>query len=270
MTQIAPLTDRGVLVLHGVDRVTFLNGLISQDVTKVTTEQPLYGCLLTPQGKYFADFFIIMRDDAIMLDVPLVRKDAVLQRLNMFVLRSKVTIADVSSDHKIYAVWNGTIANGYADPRYSGLGQRVISTSILDTNTILDVYHTWRLQHGVADVTDFEIERTALLEANLDQLHGIAWEKGCYMGQELTARTHYRGLIKKRLLPFQFDGDAPVYDTPIMIGNDTIGHTRSTSNGYGLALMKMEFADAAWGGSATVNGMDITILKPEWFELKVA
>lgn len=263
---IAQLTDRGVIAVSGDDRVTFLNGLISQDVTKVTPEQPLYGCLLTPQGKYFADFFIIIRDEQILLDVHASRKEAVINRLKMFVLRSRVTLSDVSEQYKIYAAWNDApLLNSYNDPRTSTMGLRVCSTDDVQTSADLDAYHAWRIQHGAPDVADFDLERTALLEANLDLLHGVAWDKGCYMGQELTARTHYRGLIKKRLLPFTFIGDAPAHDTPLMIGSDTIGHTRSVASGHAMALVKMEYADQAWGGEATLNGVPVQMLKPDWF-----
>jgi folate-binding Fe-S cluster repair protein YgfZ len=99
----------------------------------------------------------------------------------------------------------------------------------------------------------------------MDMLHGIDWEKGCYMGQELTARTHYRGLIKKRLLPFRFDGAAPDYDTPLMMGEETIGHVRSIAHNVGMALVKMEFTEAAWAQDSAVNGQSACLLKPDWF-----
>ncbi|HEY1097028.1 MAG TPA: folate-binding protein [Alphaproteobacteria bacterium] len=263
---IAHLTDRSVIAVSGDDRITFLNGLISQDMMKVTPEQPLYGCLLTPQGKYFADFLIIAHDDQILLDVHVSRKDAVINRLKMFVLRSKVTLSDAGEQYKIYAAWHDApLLNGYNDPRYSGLGLRVCTADTVVTSAGLEDYHAWRIQNGVPDVADFDLERTALLEANLDLLHGVAWDKGCYMGQELTARTHYRGLIKKRLLPFTFSGNAPAHDTPLMIGTDTIGHTRSIAGNHGMALIKMEYADRAWGGDATLGGQTVIFSKPAWF-----
>ncbi len=262
------LTDRGVIAIAGNDRVEFLNGLISQDVTKVTPEQPLYGCLLTPQGKYFADFFIIMRDEQILLDVAASRVDAVINRLNMFVLRSKVTITHVSADYHAYAHRDTILLCPdlvYQDPRRAAIGNRIIGQFTCETDATLEDYHAWRIQNGVPDITDFDLERTALLEANLDLLHGIAWDKGCYMGQELTARTHYRGLVKKRLLPFVFHGAVPAFDSELRLGDQVIGHTRSTAGSYGMALVKLEFADAAWNGGCIINDMQIDLLKPEWF-----
>lgn len=267
---IAHLADRGVLSVGGPDAVPFLNGLISQDVTKVTPERPLYGCLLTPQGKYFADFFIILQDDAILLDVSADRLDAVLQRLNMFRLRSKVVLSDVSDDYRIYAAWNAerqTTLPGlwYDDPRWAGLGQRGLTQMDVAADATLADYHDHRARHGAPDVADFEIERTALLEANIDKLNGIAWDKGCYMGQELTARTHYRGLVKKRLLPFAFTGAAPAFDSELRLNDVVIGHARGTASSHGLALVKLEHAEPAWAGSVTVNGQIVTLLKPDWF-----
>lgn len=271
MTRIAHLTDRGVLRVAGVDAISFLNGLISQDVTKVTAEQPLYGCLLTPQGKYFADFMILLDGDAVLLDMPLVRVEPVLQRLKMFVLRSKVTISNVTNNYNVYASWpKGESFLGYTDPRLAVLGKRISTELDIVANASLDDYHVWRIQNGVPDVADFELERTALLEANLDRLHGIAWDKGCYMGQELTARTHYRGLVKKRLLPFRFDGDAPSYDTELHLGDQVIGHTRSTAGSYGMALVKLDSQEALFDSEShiTVANTIITIEKPEWFVIQ--
>lgn len=270
---IAPLTDRGVIAVTGPDAVPFLNGLISQDVTQVTPDQPLYGCLLTPQGKYFADFFIIAQDDCIVLDVATARRDLVLQRLNMFRLRSKVTLTDVSGDYRVYAAWGHdtqeTVPDGlsYTDPRWGGMGRRMLMQHDLATDAMLADYHEHRAQHGLPDVHDFEPERTALLEANIDQLHGIAWDKGCYMGQELTARTHYRGLVKKRLLPFRFNGDAPPYDSELRFADAVIGHVRGTATSHGLALVKLEHADAAWHGGVTIDGRAAHLLRPDWFTL---
>ena len=271
---VAHLSDRGLLAVGGADRVAFLNSLISQDVAKVTAIQPLYGCLLTPQGKYAADFFILDRGDDLWLDIPLTRLETVLQRLNMFKLRSKVTLENVTDRYRLYAAWGGDPVSGdditvYADPRFAGMGQRLDASadSPVTATATLDDYHILRIRNGIPDAIDFELERTALLEANIDLLHGIDWHKGCYMGQELTARTHYRGLVKKRLLPFRFEGEAPAPDSVMRAGDDTVGQTRSTAGGYGLAFIKMEFADALWNGTlqAHVEGMDVTVLKPDWF-----
>ena len=276
---ITALTDRAVIALTGPDRIEFLNGMISQDVTKVTPEQPLYGCLLTPQGKYFSDFFIISDGERILLDIAAERLVPTLQRLQMFKLRSKVMLSDVSADYRIYVAWGdyGDIAVSgfvYTDPRLAVMGRRVLTTDNVPTDATLDDYHAWRIQNGVPAGVDFELERTALLEANLDLLHGIAWDKGCYMGQELTARTHYRGLVKKRLLPFSFvgavhTGDAPAFDSELRFDDTVIGHVRSTAGSYGMALVKLEFAELAWGGdNVVIDGQKVNLMKPEWFTLK--
>jgi folate-binding protein YgfZ len=191
--------------------------------------------------------------------------------LNMFKLRSKVTLSDVSDRYAVYAAWSGDTATDgaivYTDPRLAALGQRIITRQPIETNATLNDYHAWRIQHGVPDVTDFELERTALLEANLDLLHGISFDKGCYMGQELTARTHYRGLVKKRLLPFSFSGAAPAYDADLRLNDVVIGQVRSTAGGYGMSLLKLEFADQAWAGGVTVDGQAVEVLKPAWFKI---
>jgi folate-binding protein YgfZ len=264
---VACLTDRAVIRVSGDERVAFLNGLISQDVSKVTPEQPQYGWLLTPQGKYFSDFIMVEDGDALLLDMPASRKDVTFTRLRMFVLRAKVVLEDVSADYHVYAAWDGGVLNnGFVDPRVADLGQRVITHEALDSDATLDDYHTHRILCGVPDVSNMDIERTAMLEANMEMLHGVDWNKGCYMGQELTARTHYRGLIKKRLLPFRFEGDAPDYDTPLMLSDESIGHVRGVVHGVGMALVKMEFAADAWAQDCSVNGQTARVLKPDWFK----
>jgi folate-binding protein YgfZ len=182
-----------------------------------------------------------------------------------------VILEDISADYRVYAAWgDAVLENGFVDPRVAALGQFVITHEALDSDVTLDDYHAHRIACGVPDVSNIDIERTSMLEANMDFLHAIDWNKGCYMGQELTARTHYRGLIKKRLMPFRFEGEALEYDTPLMLGDETIGHVRGTVGHFGMALIKMEYADKAWAEDCVVNGRPARFMKPSWFDTKDA
>ena len=123
-------------------------------------------------------------------------------------------------------------------------------------------YDRLRISQGVPDGSrDLEVEKSILLENGFDELHGVDWDKGCFMGQELTARTHYRALIKKRLMPVAIDGPAPAPGTPVLAGGKEAGIMRSAVDGLGLALLRLEFLDAA---PFTAGEAQLTPRKPDW------
>src|SRR5262249_46274588 len=130
-------------------------------------------------------------------------------------------------------------------------------------------YDRLRLSLGVPDGSrDLPVEKAILLESGFDELNGIDWQKGCYMGQELTARTRYRGLVRKRLLPVEIEGPAPAWGTPITLGAEEAGEMRSASDGLGLALIRLEFLDRASGPGAFAAGDSrLTPRKPAWVKL---
>jgi folate-binding protein YgfZ len=238
------LTHRGVIKVSGVDKVEFLQGIISNDVRLIDENKAIYSWFLTPQGKYLADFFIVAKGDDWFLDVDQSLLDDLMRRLAIYKLRSKVTLENVSHEYKVVAYWevkpdNNTIL--YFDPRLSQLGWRaLVITDQLPIEDEAD-YNYWRLQHGVPDSCDFIRERSIMLECNMDLLNAISWDKGCYMGQELTARTHYRALIKKRLIPLRFQGDIDLpMDTPILRNGKEIGVLRSCHRNLAIALLALE------------------------------
>ena len=266
------LTDRGVLALEGADRVTFLQGLISNDVRLVGADRAIYACLLTPQGKFLHDFFIAQfadatRGDLFVIDCERDRRDDLFRRLRMFKLRSKIELSDASDRYAVAALLGEGLpadpgsepgsavpfAGGVAfrDPRVAALGLR----AIIPTHSVAELalpalpvtaYERLRLELGVPDGSrDMTVEKAILLENNIDALNGISWDKGCYMGQELTARTKYRGLVKKRLLPVRYDGAAPEPGSPVLDGEKEVGEMRTALDGRGLALLRLDGIQAA-------------------------
>src|ERR1700689_1905233 len=209
------LPNRGFLRLSGPDRLTFLQGLVSNDVTKVAPGHAVYSCLLTPQGKFLHDFFLIADGDSLLIECEADRRAALAQRLRTYKLRSKIEIAEVE-----YGVFAGALsvegAIAYPDPRTAALGMRVLSSSDLEGSPLpFETYDRLRISLAVPDGSrDMEVGKAILLENNIDLLNGVAWDKGCYTGQELTARTRYRGLIKKRLVPIRIAGAVPPIGTP--------------------------------------------------------
>ncbi len=237
------LPNRGVLRLSGVDRIAFLQGLVSNDVTGA---HPVYSCLLTPQGKFLHDFFLIPDGESLLIDCEADRRDDLLRRLKTYRLRSKVDIVDESDLYRAYAVFGSEPPPGivYDDPRSADLGRRVLTNApITGIEIPFDAYDRLRIALGAPDGSrDMEVGKAILLENNIDLFNGIAWDKGCYMGQELTARTRYRGLVKKRLMPVRIDGASPAIGAPLIENGVEIGEMRTRAGDLGLALIKLEVA----------------------------
>jgi folate-binding protein YgfZ len=263
--------QRGLIAISGDDRTAFLQGLVSNDVSHVSAGRALYAALLTPQGRYLHDFFIAAIGDTLYLDCEALRRDDLRRRLSIYRLRSKVTLADATADFVVALLygadltsrlglrdepgeakpWEGGIV--YVDPRLPALGARAIlprthagemlARAGLSPGNAAD-YERLRLSLGVPDGSrDLPVEKAILLENGFDELHGIDWQKGCYMGQELTARTKYRGLVRKRLLPVEVEGPLPASGTPVMAGDKEAGEMRSGIDGLGLALLRLEHLD---------------------------
>ena len=284
------LADRGVLEIAGEDRRAFLQGLVSNDVDKVAADRVVHAALLTAQGKYLHDFFIAAIGDAFYLDGEAARLADLKRRLTLYKLRAKVTIAEASERHVIAVAFGdgalgaldlprergaATAVDGglaYVDPRLVELGARLLLPRTTGLAPLVGwgfqpvdvaVYDRLRLTLGVPDGSrDLPVEKAILLESGFDELNGVDWQKGCYVGQELTARTKYRALIKKRLLPVEVDGPMPPPGTPVMSGDQEAGEMRSGRDHIGLALLRLE----ALGHDKplTAGTARLTPRKPEW------
>lgn len=249
MTELALLPDRGVIEISGADRVIFLQGLVSNDVAEARPGRAVFAALLTPQGRWFADFFIFATAEHLLLDSARAILPELLRKLTRYRLRQAVTLRDVSNVFTVYAAWN-TVPDGNEavegspsaiiapDPRHPAAGWRILSAAPLPANTDAEAWDAHRLRLGLPEGTrDLEAEKTLLLEARYDELNAISWTKGCYMGQELTARTRYRGLVKRRLTPVLIEGPEPPAGAPIHAEGKEIGLMRSSRERHGLALL---------------------------------
>lgn len=241
---IANLPDRGVLEVTGEDRLAFLQGLVSNDVTLVAPGRAVWAALLTPQGKWLADFFLFTDGDRLLLDCERAQAPMLAQRLTRFRLRSKVVLRDASAEFAVVAGWDGAALPpglAAADPRLPQAGWRALLPSP-DPAADAD-FAAWdrhRLALGLPDGSrDMAAEQSVLLEAGFDELAGVSWSKGCYMGQELTARTKYRGLLKRRLVPVAVEGPLPPQGTPVLLDGKEVGEMRSGREGLGIALLRL-------------------------------
>ena len=210
-----------MIELGGEDRITFLQGLVSNDVTQARPGHAVWAALLTPQGKWLADFFILADAERLLLDCERGQVAMLMQRLSRFRLRSKATLR-LAEELCVYAAWDGALTEhgiSAPDPRLPEAGLRLLSATPLPTTALEVDWDRHRLALGLPDGSrDLEAEKTVLLEAGFDELNGILRTKGCYMGQELTARTKYRGLVKRRLVPVGVSGALPAPGSPCAAG----------------------------------------------------
>ena len=291
------LGDRGVLALHGVDARPFLQGLITNDVDRVREDQAAYGALLTPQGKFLFDFFIAQDGDRLLLETERTRLGELQRRLMLYRLRSKVEIEDLSDDLTIAALIGQDVAGlldlpeqpgacrvldqglAFLDPRLVQMGARALLPA-RQAGTILAklgvpeleraAYERLRLGLGVPDGSrDLVVEKATLLESGFEELNGVDFAKGCFVGQELTARMRYRGLVRKRLLPVTFKGPAPASGTIVRLGEREAGEMRTAIDGHGLALLRLEqVAKAKEAGVPLIAGeTEIVPVAPDWAKL---
>ena len=261
MTHIAHL-PRAVLSVSGEDRVGYLQGLVSNDVALAVPGRAVWAALLTPQGKWLADFFIFADGDRLLLDVEAAQREDLARRLMRFRLRAKVAVD--ATEHQVFAAWDGAPDAGTAvaapDPRLPQAGWRILAPAMAVTSTG-DEYDAHRLRLGLPDGSrDMEAEKSVLLEAGFDELGGVSWTKGCYMGQELTARTKYRGLIKRRLVPVTASADLPAPGTAVLREGAEVGTLRSAKGAHGLALLRMD----AIGAVLACDGVPVTAARPPW------
>ncbi|MAL77591.1 MAG: glycine cleavage system protein T [Sneathiella sp.] len=288
---VTKLDNRRILALAGKDVWTFLQNLITNDMKGVSETHGLYSALLTAQGKFLHDFFIVKSGDAYLLDVARDRAEDLIRRLTLYKLRADVTISP--TDQAVFALFGAdAIATAglaekpgaavdqagsilYVDPRQQSLGVRIIAAADFNpaslfpdaTKSDAAAYDAHRLKLAIPDGgRDILPEKNFLLEANFEELNGVSFAKGCYVGQELTARTKYRGTIKKRLLRIEFDGELTDGDKITLEGRE-IGEVRSFANGQGLALVRL---DGMAGEPAALEPAGIRIVEPDYITPAIA
>lgn len=281
-----PLENRGLIKIDGPDARDYLQGLVSQDMTRVSPTHAVYSAFLTPQGKFLYDFFCCEIDGALMLDCEAERRSDFFKRLSMYKLRSDVTLSDVTADHQVFAVLDDLSALGlgnergqstpfgggaaYVDPRLAAMGARVVlptgSTALQDagqTPGTVEDYEFVRITQGLADGSrDMAVDKALLLENGFEELDGVSFTKGCFMGQELTARTRYRGLVKKRLLPVAIDGPVPAAGSTLEVDGREVGEMRTSIGNAGLALIRLDQLHD--GASFTCGDTTLTPNIPDW------
>lgn len=267
---VAHLSSRALIALGGEDWRSFLQGLITQDVETLAPGEARFGALLTPQGRLLYDLFVIGRDEGAWLDVAAAHREALIQRLTLYRLRAKVTIA--ADDAPVSVLFGGEAGEvpprpdeGFwvADPRLPELGWRGYGAPAPAGVVVADeaARDAQKRRLGVPGPADWGSDRTYPIEANFDVLNGVDFHKGCFVGQETTSRMKRRGTIKNRMLPVLFDGPPPVAGTELLVGDLRAGEFLSGADGGGIALVRL---DRALGADLTLDGRPARVDVPGW------
>jgi tRNA-modifying protein YgfZ len=280
----ALLPDRGVVKVTGDGARSFLNGLFTADIGKVTPDAPRFAALLTPQGKIIVDAIIAEAEPSdgggFFLDVPRALAKTCVDRLNFYKLRAKVMIEDLSDILGVMAVWDGEAATDYGlcyrDPRLAALGLRVMLPPHLAAEAAKDLGAT------LVEPADYEAHRIALgvprggldfiygdafpHETDMDQLHGVDFDKGCFIGQEVVSRMEHRGTARTRIVPLTYEGFAPDAGVAVTAAEKPVGTFGSSAKGRALALVRLDrAADALAAGHDLVAGnVTLRLVKPDW------
>jgi len=282
----ALLPDRGVIKVTGDVARKFLHGLVTVDMLALTPGTARFCALLTPQGKIITDFFVAEAPPAegggFFLDVPRALAATLVEKLNLYKLRAKVLIEDLSEILGVLAAWNGqdttkdyTTKYGlvYADPRLPALGLRIMiaphqagqAAAELGADLVAaEDYEAHRIALGIPrGGVDFAYGDVFPHEADMDQLGGVDFAKGCYVGQEVVSRIEHRGIARSRAVPIRYDGAQPENGAPVTAGERQVGTMGSAAGGLGIALLRLDrVAEAAEPLKA--GGVPIHVIKPDW------
>jgi folate-binding protein YgfZ len=264
---IALLDDRSVIALAGADARSLLQGLVTNDMEQLSPASALYAALLTPQGKILFDFLMVEGDGAVLLDCPQSRAEMLVRRLTIYRLRAKVEI-ELRPQLKVLAAWQGETLPGisFADPRLPQLGIRsvVAAAEVPAGAGPAGPYHSHRRGLGVPEGEDFGSDAIFALDGDLEQLHAVSFTKGCYVGQELTARMKHRGTARKRLLAVSAPADLPPAGTAVTAGEKSIGEITSVNGHEGFALIRLDRLEEASGAPLSAGGVELRLAKPAW------
>lgn len=257
------LEDRAIITLSGPERHSLLQGIITNNTDKLNEKEALYAALLTPQGKYLFDFFLVEVGNIIYLDCEKETLHKLFQRLLMYRLRSNVEIIDQSDNFKVISSQEKQEGMSFIDPRNPELGYRTYTENLPEGEKIND-YHARRIHLGIAEGThDFIPEKSIILEGHFEDLNGVDFEKGCYVGQEVIARMKYRGKIKKQMFPVKLSGEPPVFGSDIIDDNDRkIGDIRSSFGDRAIALFRIDKMEM--NGEYQCGNINVTPYKPDW------
>ena len=265
--------DRAVIQIDGPDATAFLQGLVTSDVALLKSQPAQLAGLLSPQGKVLFEFLIARSESGYLLDVAEAGAAGLIQRLKMYRLRSKVEI-ESAPRWSIFALWRPTVvlpqsgSGGmiFTDPRLHELGRRALLPDTIVGASQFN-YDAHRISLGIPEGgKDYAFGTLFPHEAMFDQLNGVSFSKGCYVGQEIVARMQHRGTARSRFLMVTGDGPLPPMGTVVTAGAVPLGAMGSSMGTQGLALIRLDrLADAyAVKSPVTAGGVALTLAKPPY------
>ncbi|MGI9408097.1 MAG: YgfZ/GcvT domain-containing protein [Hyphomicrobiaceae bacterium] len=268
-----------MLRITGADASDFLNGLVTADVAALADGRMCHAGLLAPQGKILFEFFILRDEDTYLLDVAETVHTELAKRLGFYKLRAAVQI-EIAEDLHATACWGGAgTCLGQPDPRLADIGHRLIAQdagtqpNVTLPNATLDDYDRHRIAVGVPEsIKDYPLGGTFPHEACFDQLNGVSFTKGCYVGQEVVSRMRHRGTARKRTIQVEAGTPLPPPETPVLAGDRPIGTLGSSSGNLGIAMIRLDRAAKAEaaGTPITVDGVALRLKVPEWADFEIA
>ena len=269
----ARLADRGVVKVAGEAARKFLNGLVTADLSHLPAGAA-FAALLTPQGKIIVDFIAVeAAEGGFLLDCPRALVPTLVERLGFYRLRAKITIEDSSESVAVMAIW-GAPENGgaggscHADPRLPALGLRCIGPAAdASPDTDAAEYEAHRIALGIPQGgLDFAYGDAFPHEADMDQLNGVDFQKGCFIGQEVVSRMEHRGLARTRVIPVALDGAAPTPGTAVTADGKTLGVMGSAARGRGLAALRLDRVEEALANGTPIvaAATPLRLSKPAW------
>lgn len=271
------LKNRGLLLLQGADRISFLQGLVTQDVTLLQERGTLYTAALTPKGKYLFDFFLMAYEDHILIDIHQEQRDLLKNHFLKYKLRSKINLEPFEQGWGVVSLPSESSSPEgirFQDPRTPLMGDRwigPIESFPLETSWgSLDHYEEREISLGLpAFPYDLIPEKTIILETGFQDLRGISWNKGCYIGQELMSRTYHQGVLRKRLFPVTLSGKANSGEK-ILYHQEEVGVLSHLQSLKAVALLRLEAVQQAWAQKEslhTATGIALEVKKPFWWAL---
>jgi folate-binding protein YgfZ len=265
--------ERAVISVAGTDAVAFLQGLLTADVEALKPGEAAYAALLQPQGKILFDFFVFHAGERHLIDCSAAQKPDLIKRLMFYKLRARVEIGDLA-DHEV-GVSFAPVSEVYrfSDPRSALLGWRIAAPAGKLPAAEGSGYRFGRIRLGIAD-SDEDIGSGKLFphEANLDQLAGVSFTKGCFVGQEVVSRMEHRGTARNRILPVNVAGGAPAKGAEVNATGTSIGSILSSDGDDALALIRLDrLKDARKDGRMLLtDGRNVDVRKPPWARFEVA
>ncbi len=273
--------DNGLILIKGKDKFEFIQGIISNDINILKKKSAIYSAILTPQGKFLYDFFISNFNDQFYIESKKENINELFQKISIYKLRSNVEISilnnleifliDNLNESKVKKVFKNNLVS-FSDPRFNEKFSRLYikksAKEILEKLGLNEVdsefYNNWRLENAIPDFYFDSIKgKSLLLEMRFEDLNGLSWDKGCFLGQEITARMKYRGIVKRKIFSVKIEFNS-FLEKKIYLNEKLAGQLMSNNKNFGLAYLQEEFTKNISKDKFDCGDSKIELSPPFW------